>query len=360
MEKASFKLGALFVKELLNKQYKPNYYQKVRAQSEAFYKWKAKYRQAKQLQRQRESKSKAHSDSIINSNDPSFQNNNKKLTLKNVIRINVELEKQRKQKVLQARMIKLNIALRKLTAPIKQKIYRLKASTFNTLKDSTLDGLSRQEQFDKEFELIKAGDQSEINDESDHENMSMNHDQDVENILSHISPGQKSHQINTEPKMPDSEVKRQFIDDHSPNELIDNRSFSNGNNESENDDSPQNSNNFNSQDSKKLEFNPKMPLSIDIASVESDDEGQNMVIYDSKSKPIDNNLSDTHNESEGDEYDDDMGSKHNPWVNGSEKHRSPFGDYKKRLIITTDSMDSNGIKMMKPSGKFYFSPPNYF
>lgn len=42
--KISFKLGALFVKELLNKQYKLNYYQKIRAQSVAFYTWKSKYK----------------------------------------------------------------------------------------------------------------------------------------------------------------------------------------------------------------------------------------------------------------------------------------------------------------------------
>lgn len=37
----SVKLGALFIKELLNKQYKLNYYQKIRAESSAFYKWKS-------------------------------------------------------------------------------------------------------------------------------------------------------------------------------------------------------------------------------------------------------------------------------------------------------------------------------
>lgn len=41
--KLSAKLGALFVKELLIKQYKMNYLQKLRAQSQAFNTWKKAY-----------------------------------------------------------------------------------------------------------------------------------------------------------------------------------------------------------------------------------------------------------------------------------------------------------------------------
>ena len=41
--KLSAKLGALFVKELLIKQYKLNYLQKLRAQSQAFNVWKSIY-----------------------------------------------------------------------------------------------------------------------------------------------------------------------------------------------------------------------------------------------------------------------------------------------------------------------------
>lgn len=41
--KICVKLGALFVKELLNKQYKLNYYQRIRAQGQAFNVWKSLY-----------------------------------------------------------------------------------------------------------------------------------------------------------------------------------------------------------------------------------------------------------------------------------------------------------------------------
>lgn len=41
--KLSAKLGALFVKELLIKQYKLNYLQKLRAESQAFNTWKKAY-----------------------------------------------------------------------------------------------------------------------------------------------------------------------------------------------------------------------------------------------------------------------------------------------------------------------------
>lgn len=44
LTKISYKLGALFMKELLNKQYKLNYYQRIRAQGQAFNKWKAQFR----------------------------------------------------------------------------------------------------------------------------------------------------------------------------------------------------------------------------------------------------------------------------------------------------------------------------
>lgn len=46
LTKISYKLGALFMKELLNKQYKLNYYQRIRAQGQAFNKWKAQFRES--------------------------------------------------------------------------------------------------------------------------------------------------------------------------------------------------------------------------------------------------------------------------------------------------------------------------
>ena len=49
-KKISSKLGAMMIKELINKQYKMNYYQKIKAQSQAFYKWKAMFKQVKQVQ----------------------------------------------------------------------------------------------------------------------------------------------------------------------------------------------------------------------------------------------------------------------------------------------------------------------
>jgi hypothetical protein len=161
--------------------------------------------------------------------------------------------------------------------------------------------------------------------------------------------------MKTEPAFPSSMIKEEIDENSSSNQEFRNKRFSNDNidtkYESVHDDEEVTDEEFNENGSKRLEFNPKMPLSIDIAAVESDDENQNMIIYDSKSKPIDNNISDMHNASDEDEYEDEMGSKYNPWINASEKHRSPFGEYKKRLIINTDSMDSGGIKMLKPSGK---------
>lgn len=56
INKISAKVGALFVKELLNKQYKLNYYQRIKAQSEAFNKWKLQYRKSVELENIRKGK----------------------------------------------------------------------------------------------------------------------------------------------------------------------------------------------------------------------------------------------------------------------------------------------------------------
>ena len=45
LQKISSKLGSVLVKELLNKQYKLNYYQRFRAQSQAFHSWKLLHRE---------------------------------------------------------------------------------------------------------------------------------------------------------------------------------------------------------------------------------------------------------------------------------------------------------------------------
>lgn len=71
----SSKLGAMFVGELLGKQYKMNYYQRIRIQSQAFHKWKLKHREA--LEREQKAIKK-----IKNSKDPASTNKRPSLKIK--------------------------------------------------------------------------------------------------------------------------------------------------------------------------------------------------------------------------------------------------------------------------------------
>ena len=340
MEKrGNLKLGALFVKELLNKQYKLNYYQKIRAQSQAFYKWKMKYNQAKLKQRQKKhyqenldktcnDDNQKYSNRTDRNNDDTANmegkaNGKGKANLCSKLSINVKLEKQRKQKIMQARAIKLNMALRMLTTTINEKKMRLKNNTFSVIKEHTLDGLTCEFQFEKEFELLKANDQSEINQSSDIE--SNINDQDVVNILSHIG-SEEDQRVVTEPNVSKDIIASEAIDNKPAKSVrssygIRNKRYSNDMNEIPNID-------FDKDEYRNIEFNPKQPLSIDIAAVESDDENRNIIIYDSKSKPIDKNLSDIQDEYEEHEDGDSIKESNIQWVNASQKHPSPFGEYK--------------------------------
>lgn len=262
-----------------------------------------------------------------------------KITLQSVTKKNIELEKQLRQKIKQARLIKLNIGLRMMATTLEDKIYRVKASVFNSIKDNMNEETKRQSQLRRAFELMKSGEHSEIHENSDNE--SLNQDQDVANILESISSEHKS------TKNKDKILHNNMIQEELGESSSSNKDYPHHKRDTKEIFSLNLKLDHDHPSSKpKIEFNPKMPLSIDIPAGESDNE-ENMIIYDSKSNRIDKN-SDDQDESEG-EGEENM-SKYNPWINASEKNESPFSDYKKRLIINTDSMDSGHIKVLKTNG----------
>lgn len=75
VNKISTKLGAMVVNEMLSKQYKMNYYQRIRAQSQAFHIWKLKHSEAIEKEQQAIKK-------LSDSKDPSSSNKRPSLKIK--------------------------------------------------------------------------------------------------------------------------------------------------------------------------------------------------------------------------------------------------------------------------------------
>lgn len=160
-----------------------------------------------------------------------------------------------------------------------------KSFALNSIKNHTLNGLRRQAQFDKEFDLLQANDQSLIDDVSEHE-------ESKDEILTGVL-------ANFHPPMEDNIAIQEEPQESSSSHI--------------------------NKDTSDNEFEPKRPnLMIDCKEEEEESES---------------------------ELDGDNESNYSPWVNKIHKKLSPFENYKRKLIIHTDSMDSGNMKL-KANGNF--------
>lgn len=171
------------------------------------------------------------------------------------------------------------------------------------LKDHTLNGLRRQAQFNREFDLLQANDQSSIKEapeslcDSEIEEIEASNPRDVPAVIhEELAESSESNHDAVSKKLTAAE------------EL--NRVFYTGDSSSEED-----------------------PANLE----------QDAAAFETRGEFQENN----------DEFpiEEESPFKRNGWVDGTSKKSSPFNKNRRRLIINTDSMDSGGIKNLKTNGK---------
>lgn len=222
--------------------------------------------------------------------------------------INLALDNERRQRNLQAKLCKYNIGLKLLSGSLDEKFTQFKAHAVNKIKDHTLGGLRRQRQFDKEFDLLHANEQSEIQEVSDHDDDFKDDDRVVTNILSKFHPDNE--QSDSERDM------REELVVESPKYLeFTNKEFKNEERENVSKDG---------SGKPKIDFHSKIPLSIDILNAESeDDDNEKLIILNSKGEK---RMRPVRLDTNGDE-DDENDSNYSPWVQREVKE-SPLQNYK--------------------------------
>lgn len=52
------------------------------------------------------------------------------------------------------------------------------------------------------------------------------------------------------------------------------------------------------------------------------------------------------------DQEEDGESNYSPWLEKGQNKLSPFQNFRKRLIINTDSIDSGNLKSLKTNGKY--------
>jgi hypothetical protein len=191
---------------------------------------------------------------------------------------------------------------------------------FNVLKDST--GISKRIiDTQKQFQNM-GNEQSDINDLSDNEDIG-EEDHLVQNILNRFRNDDRS-SLNNQEEQPESEDSNEEheeseadIDESEP-ELI--------------------------ELPKPVDFHQKTPLSIDIVEPENEEDEEEVIVLNSKGEPL--------NENDALNYKEDGKSNHSPWISKAKGKLSPFQNFRKRLIINTDSLDSGNStknKILKQS-----------
>lgn len=197
-------------------------------------------------------------------------------------------------------MCNINIGLRRLSCVINDNVCIAQNYAINVIKDHALNGLRRQSQFDREFDLMQANDNSEIQDHSEvDEEEHKDEEKVITNILSKFHP----------PADPQTNViHEEPVESSSSNPEIYKLKGSNVNEE---------------KAENSLDFHTNIHLSIDILNEESEDEdnGKLMILNSKGEKPLNHNSSDI-------KADDENDSNYSPWVGRGESKLSPFQDYK--------------------------------
>jgi len=222
--------------------------------------------------------------------------------------INLALDNERRQRNLQAKLCKYNIGLKLLSGSLNEKFAQFKALAVNKIKEHTLGGLRRQRQFDKEFDLLHANEQSEIQEVSDHDDDSKDDDKVVTNILSKFGS-------NNEHTDSENDMREEFALESSKHLEFMKNEFKNEVHEHLSKDG---------SGKQKIDFHSKIPLSIDILNAESeDDDNEKLIILNSKGEK---RIRPIRLDTNGDE-DDDNDSNYSPWINREVKE-SPLQNYK--------------------------------
>lgn len=168
------------------------------------------------------------------------------------------------------------------------------------IKDHTLNGLRRQCQFDREFDLMQANEHSEIQDPSEVDEEEHKDDEKViSNILSKFHPS--------------ADPQTNVIQEDPGESSSSNPEMS----------KLKGSNIYQEKAENSLDFHNNIHLSIDILNEESEDEDNSkiMILNSKGEKPLHHDSSDIKPDNEND-------SNYSPWVGRVESKLSPFQDYK--------------------------------
>lgn len=194
---------------------------------------------------------------------------------------------------------------------------------FNVLKDST--GMTKTIiDTHKQFQNM-SNEQSDINDLSENEDVG-EEDHLVQNILNrfrnddHSSLNDKEEQLESEEsneEQDESEVSDANLDEDNSEHI---------------------------ELPKPVDFHQKTPLSIDIVESEGEEDEDEVIVLNSKGEPLNDNEILNNKETE------EGKSNYSPWISKVQGKLSPFQNFRKRLIINTDSLDSGNSannKMLK-------------
>jgi hypothetical protein len=200
---------------------------------------------------------------------------------------------------------------------LKGKLTNVKAQVFNIMKDSTGNS-KRIYGNQKQFEILD-NDHSDIiepSDNEDHEGEDGDDDHLVQNILSRFRNEDRS-SIDYE-EQPESEISHE---DHveGESEVIERH--------------------------KPVEFHQKVQLLIDTDPESEEDEEEVVVINSKGGSRNDHEMLNNDQEEDGE-------SNYSPWLEKGQNKMSPFQNFRKRLIINTDSIDSGNLKSLKTNGKY--------
>lgn len=235
-------------------------------------------------------------------------------SINNQVKINLALSKELRHKNLQIKIAKSNIALTLLACVIEPRIRQHRRYIFDKLHYNSefLEHTSN-----KNIGNIDL-DQSEIEQDSDADEETKDDGEIVSGILSKFHPPAEENESIINEEVVESSSSRP--DKHR----------------------------FNNEYHAESPTPPKAPLSIDILDEDSEDEDYiNMALNSKGEKPLDNNISDNHPEDDDDENE----SNYSPWIyRAQNKNLSPFQNYKRQLIINTDSMESSNMKLLKATG----------
>ncbi|CAI2366559.1 unnamed protein product [Moneuplotes crassus] len=315
ISRVSNKLGLLFVKELLSKKYKINYYQKIKAKSGAFHTWKAVYQEQKKKELKKSKSSKSNKlQMYINKHKIMIK------SIKNQNAINMQLESEKKQLARQIRICKTQVGLKKLSKAFKKCKMSTVQECFTVLRDNYHQNLFvRNPELNRDSIISDIPPCSELGDSREDQ-------YPIKKMLS------KFHEAPSDTDESQEEVsQRDSITSHDRRMIAEFEKNLKSGNIFDN----------------KFDFHQKTPLAIDIPEPEKEDDEAEVI---RKSKEDPNKSKKTTEKEMGKEThlkSEDHDNNYYPQVENIRSKLSPFEKFKRNLIINTDSINNGSMKQLQ-------------